>query len=65
MFINYLVHDFLEFLVVYELAFIHGRSWAKLMVMNKVIVYEHNNDVLEYSWAVHEHVDKSSWTFIF
>ena len=78
MFINYLVHEFVEFMVVHELAFVHEFMTVheQHMFMNKVRVREQNKFmnswtfmkvsfvVQEYSWTVHEHVDQHSWTFI-
>ena len=61
-----LVHELSEFMTVHE----------QPMFMNKVRVHEQNKFmnswafmkvsfvVQEYSWTVHEHVDKRSWTFI-
>ena len=47
MFINYLVHDFFEFMVVHELALVHELSefmtvYEQPMFMNKVRVHEQN-----------------------
>ena len=47
MFINYLVHEFVEFMVVHELALVYELSefmtvHEKPMFMNKVGVYEQN-----------------------
>ena len=47
MFINYLIHDFFEFMVVHELALVHELSefmtvHEQPMFMNKVRVHEQN-----------------------
>ena len=47
LFIDYMVHDFFELIVVYELALVHEliefmTVYEQLMFMNKVRVHEHN-----------------------
>ena len=62
MFINYLVHDFFEFMVVHELALVHELSEfmtvdEQPMFMNKVRVHEQNKfmNSLTFMKVVHEY----------
>ena len=69
MFINYLVHEFVEFMVVHDLALIHELSefmtvHEQPMFMNKVRVHEQNKFMNSWTFRkVSFVVQEYSWTF--
>ena len=68
MFINYLVNEFFEFMVVHELALVHELSefmtvHEQPMFMNKVRVYEQNKSMNSWTFMkVSFVVQEYSWT---
>ena len=68
MFIDYLAHDFIVFMVVHELALVHEiiefmTIYKQLMFMNKVWVHEQNKLMISWTFMkVPFVVQEYSWT---